>query len=145
MDLAGPRAKGRYGVTGRPLCGTRSSARPVEALDGPPDPDSAADLTRDGQLEVPGGVLSIPKSDDETFQVGVELPGEMDALEEALAAVERHRIMLWPVSAEPCWDDEDDWHPGLGRQPASYLLPAQADHRTAYGPSSPTSVECGPI
>ena len=51
-----------------------STAVSVEVLDGPPDRDDTADLTRDGQLEMPGGVLSIPKSDDENFRVGMELP-----------------------------------------------------------------------
>ncbi|MFI6258224.1 hypothetical protein OG836_13580 [Micromonospora zamorensis] len=51
-----------------------SMAVSIEALDGPPDPDDAADLARDGQLKMPGGVLSIPKSDDETLQTGVDLP-----------------------------------------------------------------------
>ncbi|MGC4746892.1 hypothetical protein ACLQ28_14685 [Micromonospora sp. DT201] len=116
-----------------------SMAVAVEALDGPPDPDDAADLTRDGQLEIPGGVLSVPKSDDETLQAGVDLPagpgtygvrvygygrtrakeirdeapgrglaGEIDAVVEALTGVERYRILLWQISSEPRWDDEDD-------------------------------------
>jgi hypothetical protein len=46
----------------------------VEVFDDAPAMDDFADLLRDGQLEIPGGVFSIPYSVDETFQRGVELP-----------------------------------------------------------------------
>ncbi|MEU7908998.1 hypothetical protein [Actinoplanes sp. NPDC049118] len=46
----------------------------VEVFDEAPATDDAADLLRDGQLEMPGGVLSVLYSVDETFQRGVELP-----------------------------------------------------------------------
>ncbi|MET8152876.1 hypothetical protein ACIBSW_19820 [Actinoplanes sp. NPDC049668] len=46
----------------------------VEALAGEPAADQAAELLRDGRLEAPGGLVSVPQSVDEAFQRGVELP-----------------------------------------------------------------------
>jgi hypothetical protein len=102
----------------------------VEVGDEAPAVDAAADLVRDGRLEVPGGVVSIPQSVDDVFQRGVELPagpgtygvhvsgyGRSRARQlwqagdfDALTGVESYRISLWRVSSEPRWveDDEDD-------------------------------------
>jgi hypothetical protein len=100
----------------------------VEVADEAPAADDTADLVKDGRLEIPGGIISIPQSVDEAFQLGVELPagpgtyrvrvrgygrgrarqlwqaGDFDAL----TGVESYRISLWRVSSEPRWEPGED-------------------------------------
>ncbi|WP_320067661.1 hypothetical protein [Micromonospora sp. RTGN7] len=122
----------------------------IEVFDEAPAVDDSADLLRDGQLEVPGGLISVLYSVDELFQRGVDLPAgpgtygvrvcgygrigarqlreegenpggraDTDAIVEALAGVERYRICLWQVSAEPRWEyDDEDESPGRAHPPA---------------------------
>ncbi|WP_184995553.1 hypothetical protein [Actinoplanes digitatis] len=104
----------------------------VEVLAGEPAADESADLLRDGRLEVPGGLLSVPQSADEAFQRGVDLPdgpgtygvrvlgygrararrlrdeGVGPAIVGALAGIEHYRICLWRVLSEPRWEDDED-------------------------------------
>jgi hypothetical protein len=46
----------------------------VEVFDEEPAAADAADLVRDGRLEMPGGLISVPQSVDDVFQRGVDLP-----------------------------------------------------------------------
>ena len=46
----------------------------VEVFDGTPPVDDSAELRRDGRLEVPGGMVSVPKSEEGQFRLGVDLP-----------------------------------------------------------------------
>lgn len=46
----------------------------IELFDEAPNGDPAAELLRHGQIEIPGGSVSIPYSLDEAFQRGMELP-----------------------------------------------------------------------
>ena len=46
----------------------------IELFDDAPTADDSADLVRDGQFEVPGGLISVLYSADEAFQLGVDLP-----------------------------------------------------------------------
>ena len=100
----------------------------VEVGEAAPATGDDADLVRDGRLEVPGGIVSVPQSVDDVFQRGVELPagpgtygvrvsgyGRTRARQlwqagdfDALTGVESYRISLWQVSSEPRWDDDED-------------------------------------
>ncbi|NBE83843.1 helix-turn-helix domain-containing protein [Micromonospora rubida] len=46
----------------------------IEVFHEAPAPDDSADLLRDGQIEVPGGLISVLYSVDDKFQRGVDLP-----------------------------------------------------------------------
>jgi hypothetical protein len=108
----------------------------VEVVETVPPADDSAELVRDGRLELPGGQVSIPESIDRDFQIGLPLPAgpgtygvrvvghgrrrvrelrdsvvepdDIYAVAEAQAGVERYRISLWQISAEPRWPDDDE-------------------------------------
>lgn len=110
----------------------------IDVLDAAPTTDDDADLIRDGELAVPGGMISLPKSVDETLQLGVELPAgpgtyavrvcgygrvrarqiwdeatsgdpaEYEEMVRALAGTERYRLIVWHLSPEPRWTDDDE-------------------------------------
>jgi hypothetical protein len=108
----------------------------VELLLAIPSQIGPVDLVSDGELALPGGLVSIPQSVDEDFQRGVALPSgpgtyglrvlgygrsraqeiragvgdpaQISAVGQALLGVERYRLCLWQVSSEPCWPEDDE-------------------------------------
>ncbi|MEV7628952.1 hypothetical protein [Actinoplanes sp. NPDC089786] len=108
----------------------------VEVVQAAPPTDDSAELLREGQLELPGGQVSIPESVDGDFQVGLPLPpgpgtygvrvagygrrrvrelrdaavepDDIYAVAEAQVGIERYRISLWQISSEPSWPDDDE-------------------------------------
>ncbi|GAA1798570.1 hypothetical protein HC028_13650 [Planosporangium flavigriseum] len=73
----------------------------IEVLGGPPVPDVPAhtdevDLNRDGMLELPGGQLSVPKSLDEQWILGLTLPTGPGTYRVRVTGYNRARVgRLW--------------------------------------------------